>query len=220
MKIARGCTFVLNNFNYSYLNAPLPYSTTLNSFYAVFFLYCLLIITVQLYFVNVYCTYLLTEWLYTQWVSHGRMRNHLNSNKQHSEDAHVQTENCVFLLLVCSGDLKRSHFLAELHKAFLFAWLKTVTNRDDRTWVLWRQQSMWPCGSGKFAAKCLDGKKKRMGQSQRSFLEVMTYVSSCTFNFAFLLVPLQWMFRAKRMWVRFCLTRSWSISLLFFLFFF
>lgn len=96
MKIARGCTFVLNNLNYSYLNAPLSYSTTLNSFYAVFFLYCLLIITVQLYFVNVYCTYLLTEWLYTQWVSHGRVRNHLNSNKQHSEDAMCRQKTMSF----------------------------------------------------------------------------------------------------------------------------
>lgn len=166
MKISRGCAFVLNNLNYSYLNALLPDSTTLNSFYAVFFWYCLLIITVQLYFVNVYCTYLLTEWLYTQWVSHGRVRNHLNSNKQHSEDATCRQKTVSFLLLLCSGELKRSHFLAELHKqALLSAWLKTVTNRDDRTWVLWRQRSMWPCGSGKFAAKCLDGKKNNRARA-------------------------------------------------------
>lgn len=109
--------------------------------------------------------------------------------------------------------ITRSHFLAELQRqALLSAWLKTVANSDDRTRVLWRQQGMWLCGSGKFAAKCLDCKKG--GHSVQLLLEVLQCISSSSSIFFLFLISSWWKkFKAKRMWVRLCLTWSWFISL-------
>lgn len=80
----------------------------------------------------------------------------------------------LLLFLLCSWDLKRSHFRAELHKqALLSAWLKTVSNRDDTSLVTTTEHvTLW---KWKVCCKVLR-QWKIMGQSLQPFLKVMTYV--------------------------------------------